>query len=130
VVEREETNRPYRFGVIWAILNVLGGAYYTWLSVARAENGIEAGFLVFSALIAFGTGMGLLQKRGYGLHFLNLSLLVANVNEIRSWLAERSLDRALSVVALLLLTVLLEIYFQKRARQFQWERVRWLPFAY
>ena len=126
-----ENRRPYRFGMIWAILNIAGGAFYACLSLesfwrwsssphsnAGILNFLGAIFLIISSIIALGTGLGLLRRHAYGIHFLNLSLLIANVTQISRWWTNRSVHSALWVLGLIAFTVSIEIYFQKRAPEF------------
>ncbi len=78
------TVRPYRFGMVLGVLNLLAATYYGWLAVS---SGNVAGVMVlgFSAPLALGTGIGLVRKRTYGVALLYLSFLMTVVEMVSDW---------------------------------------------
>jgi hypothetical protein len=76
--------RPYRFGVFYGTLNAIAGAYYGWLAV-MSDTVLGAVFLGLSALLAIGTGVGLLLKRRFGVWLMNLVFLMVAIEAVTDW---------------------------------------------
>ena len=112
--------RPYRFGIAFGILNVLAGVYYGWLTVS-GDSIADAISLGASALLAIGTGIGLLRKRRYGLFLMNLAFLMAAIEAIADWFKPHSENLAYYIFANIALgaaAFAILAYFYKRRMEF------------
>ena len=114
--------QPYRFGYAWAIVNFLVGLYCAYLAIktlAETWAGF-AGHLVW-ALVTVGIGIGLLQRKRYGLFLLYFTILSAWIEAVFSWFQSIEIDWApfiLVNLGLLAATVVLVAYFYKRRNEF------------
>lgn len=111
--------RPYRFGITFGILNLVAGLFYGFQSVTGGPN--ESISLAASAVLAAGTGVGLLRKRRYGLTLLALGFLVAAAQIIPDWFKPHSGNQAYYVcinVSAAIATLAVITYFYKRRMEF------------
>jgi CheY-like chemotaxis protein len=113
--------RPYRFGMAFGVLNLLAGAYYGWLAVS---SGNVAGILVLgiSALLALGTGVGLVRKKRYGIFLLNITFVISAIDVISGWFKPHvgnSLRLVLVNLAFFAAVFAIIVYFNKRQGEFR-----------
>ena len=111
--------RPYRFGIAFGILNLTAGLFY---GIQAMTVGLgESISLAASALLAAGTGVGLLRRRRYGLTLLTLSFFVAAAQVIPDWFKPHSGNEAYYVavnVIAAIAALAVVIYFYKRRMEF------------
>ncbi|MGA9425134.1 MAG: hypothetical protein WBV33_08650 [Terracidiphilus sp.] len=111
--------RPYRFGITFAILNLVAGLFYGFQAVTGGPD--ESISLAASALLAAGTGVGLLRKKRYGLTLLALGFLVAAGQIIPDWFKPHSGNQAYYVcvnVGASIAALAVIAYFYKRRMEF------------
>lgn len=111
-------SRPYRFGYAWAIVNLLVGLYSAYLGIkALPETWVESAEHLVWALVTVGIGIGLLQKKRYGVLLLYFAILSAWIEAVFSWFQPIDVDWTLFILVnlgLLAATVALVAYFYKR----------------
>ena len=73
-------NRPYRFGVIFGVINVLAGLCYGWLAITNGSVRFAA-VLALSGLLPIAAGVGLLLKMRIGLLIMSLGCSADDRND-------------------------------------------------
>lgn len=114
--------QPYRFGYALAIVNLLIGLYYAYLAIKTlAETWMGFAEHLVWALVTVGIGIGLLQRKRYGLFLLGFTILSAWIAAVFSWFQPVERDWTLFILVnlgLLGATVGLVAYFCKRRKEF------------
>ena len=116
-------NRPYRFGKVYAVLNLLGAVYSGWL----AYQMLWYGFFWAAVLGALGvplgaiTGIGLWRKRRYGYYLLMFGIVGEVAFNIYGWFRPSEVGKLYRVGISLLTFVVMGVifaYFYKRRQEF------------
>lgn len=114
--------KTYRFGYAWAIVNLLVGLYYTYLAITTlAETRARFAEHLVWALLTVGIGIGLLQRKRYGLFLLYFTILSAWIEAVLSWFQPLDIEWTpfiLVNLGFLAATVVLVAYFYKRRNEF------------
>ena len=116
-------NRPYRFGRIYAVLNLLGASFNAWLGASVFLRGYlwVAALCTVLTFVGLGTSIGLWRRRRYGFFLLSLSILCGIAANIYGWFQPsefRVLTRAVGNMAFFIAMALIFAYFYKRRSEF------------
>ena len=120
-------NRPYRFGRVYAALNLLGAIFNAWLGWSTLVRGylwvaaLVVVLVVVLALVGIGTGVGLWRRRRYGFYLLSLSILCGVVANIYGWFQPsefQPLYRVAGNAGFFLAMAIIFAYFYKRRSEF------------
>jgi hypothetical protein len=116
-------NRPYRFGRIYAVLNLLGAIFDAWLGASMLLRGYVwvAALSAVLTLIGFGTSVGLWRRRRYGFFLLGLSILCGIAGNIYGWFQPseyRPLYRVAGNTGFFVAMAIIFSYFYKRRDEF------------
>jgi hypothetical protein len=117
------TNRPYRFGRIYGVLNLLGAVFNTWLGIAVLLRGYVwvAALSALLTLVSCGSGIGLLRKRRYGFFLLNFSIAIGIAANIYGWFQPsefRPFYHLAANAAFFVSMAIIFAYFYKRRSEF------------